>query len=200
MVAKFREKCAMAEKTLQWLIKTTKSRKPIQLVVNELKDAPALESTQNVNTIDENIELVECVADTIDDHPHYMIIENDDTTAESDDATDLVDDGKIETSHVVEESAEVSVASQHIRIAPWLPILILMIAKQELIQGVDEYGSAKTQIYIDSTSKAVINHSCDYCGAGFAQANNLLRHMQSHEHVEDISQWILILFLFHFGY
>lgn len=117
MVAKFREKCAMAEKRLQWLIKTTKSRKPIQMVANELKAPPPLKrrpmafvSTQNVNTIEENIELVECSADTIENHPEYMIIENDETTAESDDATELFDDGRIETLNVVQESAEVSVS------------------------------------------------------------------------------------------
>lgn len=105
MVAKFREKCAMAEKTLLWLIKTTSSRQSVQLSANELKIEPAHESkaiafasARNAHIDDENIELVECVTDgAIDDHAEYMFIENDETAAESDDA-------RIELS-----SAEVSV-------------------------------------------------------------------------------------------
>lgn len=118
MVAKFREKCAMAEKTLQWLIKTTDSRNAIQLVANELKIVPAQESkamavvsARTANAIDENVEFVECVTDTVDDHSEYMIIENDETTAESDDAADPISEVKIESSNIVEESAEVSTVS-----------------------------------------------------------------------------------------
>lgn len=192
MVAKFREKCAMAEKTLQWLIKTTNSRNAIQLVANELKIEPASESkamapakTLNATTFDDNIELVECIADTIDDHPEYMIIENDETTTESDDATEQIDDGQIEMSNIVEESAEVSGSFLREKRNPQFDD-DLFDWKQEFIQEVEE--SPKIQIYKNSTSKAVINHSCDYCGAGFAQANNLLRHMQTHDHTEDTSQ------------
>lgn len=163
MVAKFREKCAMAEKTLQWLIKTTNSRQSAPVGANELKIVPAVEgktmtfaSPQSVNT-DDDI-LVECVSDTIDDHPEYMIIENDDTTAESDDA-------RIEMSSAVEESAD------------------------EFIQEVvEEDGAPKVQYCGDPKAQVVINHSCEYCGAGFAQANNLLRHMQTHALTEDISK------------
>lgn len=60
---------------------------------------------------------------------------------------------------------------------------------QEFIDEVEEeYELPKVEAYKNAMSKAIINHSCVYCGAGFAQANNLLRHMQTHEHTEDISQ------------
>lgn len=115
MVAKFREKCAMAEKTLHWLIKSTGSGNPIQLVANELKITPAPErktmafvDTVDMNAIDQNTELIECIADTIDDHLEYMIIENDETTAESDDAEEQIDDVKIDLLNGEEESAEVT--------------------------------------------------------------------------------------------
>lgn len=109
MVAKFREKCAMAEKTLHWLNKTTNSRNGIQFVANELKIVPALESkamayanTRHENAImDENYAYVECVADTIDDSPEYMIIENDETAADSDEEPN--DNVRIETSDEIED-------------------------------------------------------------------------------------------------
>lgn len=107
MVAKFREKCAMAEKTLLWLIKTTNARSKRTSgakIASSSIAATAEATTATAN--DENIEYVECITGTIGGH--YMIIENDEvTTVESNDIIAESVDEHIVTTDVVEESIEV---------------------------------------------------------------------------------------------